>query len=115
MREAANAKHNLEEIRVEQEFQEWWDKESSRVMQQAEAEAALLQENKPASGRMRGAKGKKKGVPEETPSTNGSSMQAEGQENLGAGRHRDRRGHQQKRPNMRGGRARGGGGQGEQG
>lgn len=31
IREAASAKHNLQEIQQEQEFQEWWDKESKRV------------------------------------------------------------------------------------
>lgn len=31
IREAATAKHNLQEIQQEQEFQEWWDKESKRV------------------------------------------------------------------------------------
>lgn len=31
IREAATAKHNLEEIQAEQEFQAWWDQESKRV------------------------------------------------------------------------------------
>ena len=31
IREAATAKHNLEEIQAEQEFQQWWDEESKRV------------------------------------------------------------------------------------
>ncbi|KAI9376576.1 hypothetical protein BJX61DRAFT_538657 [Aspergillus egyptiacus] len=31
IREAATAKHNLQDIQAEQEFQEWWDKESRRV------------------------------------------------------------------------------------
>lgn len=31
IREAATAKHNLQEIQAEQEFQEWWEKESRRV------------------------------------------------------------------------------------
>jgi hypothetical protein len=39
IREAATAKHNLQDIQAEQEFQEWWDKESRRVME-AEANAA---------------------------------------------------------------------------
>jgi hypothetical protein len=38
IREAATTKHSLQDIQLEQEFQEWWDKESKRVMQQAEAE-----------------------------------------------------------------------------
>ncbi|PWY68112.1 BTB/POZ protein [Aspergillus sclerotioniger CBS 115572] len=31
IREAATAKHNLEDIQLEQQFQEWWDKESRRI------------------------------------------------------------------------------------
>jgi alpha-tubulin suppressor-like RCC1 family protein len=31
IREAATAKHNMEEIQAEQEFQQWWDQESRRV------------------------------------------------------------------------------------
>jgi len=31
IREAATAKHNLQEIQAEQEFQAWWDQESKRV------------------------------------------------------------------------------------
>ncbi|PYH67603.1 BTB domain and ankyrin repeat protein [Aspergillus vadensis CBS 113365] len=31
LHEAATAKHNLEDIQLEQQFQEWWDKESRRV------------------------------------------------------------------------------------
>lgn len=117
IREAANAKHNLHDIRVEQEFQEWWDKESSRVMQQAEA-AAAPQKTKPSSGgrgRRRAAKGKEKAGPEESPLTNTSSSQTGMQESSGTGasRHRDRRGRQQKRPNVRGGLGSGAAGRGD--
>ena len=42
IREAATAKHNLQDIQAEQEFQEWWDKESKRVREQADAEEAAL-------------------------------------------------------------------------
>ena len=31
IREAATAKHNMQEIQAEQEFQQWWDQESRRV------------------------------------------------------------------------------------
>ncbi|EPS33996.1 hypothetical protein PDE_08958 [Penicillium oxalicum 114-2] len=31
IREAATAKHNLQEIQAEQEFQQWWDQESKRI------------------------------------------------------------------------------------
>ncbi|EGE77525.1 BTB domain and ankyrin repeat protein, variant [Blastomyces dermatitidis ATCC 18188] len=41
IREAATAKHKLQDIQLEQEFQEWWDQESRRVREEAEkAEAA---------------------------------------------------------------------------
>ena len=36
--EAATAKHNLQDIQLEQEFQEWWDQESKRVQGLAEPE-----------------------------------------------------------------------------
>ncbi|KAF3492323.1 BTB domain and ankyrin repeat protein [Arthroderma uncinatum] len=38
--EAATAKHNLHDIQVEQEFQEWWDQETQRVMQEEQAAEA---------------------------------------------------------------------------
>jgi inhibitor of Bruton tyrosine kinase len=41
IREAATAKHNLQDIQAEQEFQQWWDQESKRVME-AEAAAAAV-------------------------------------------------------------------------
>lgn len=31
IREAASAKHNLQDIQAEQEFQQWWEQESKRV------------------------------------------------------------------------------------
>ncbi|OKL56233.1 hypothetical protein UA08_08388 [Talaromyces atroroseus] len=47
IREAATAKHNLQDIQAEQEFQEWWDKESKRVMEaEAAAAAATAQATK---------------------------------------------------------------------
>lgn len=57
IREAATAKHNLSDIQAEQEFQEWWDKESKRVMEEAEAEAAAAAARKAgprSKGRNRG-------------------------------------------------------------
>lgn len=50
IREAATAKHNLQDIQAEQEFQEWWDKESKRVM---EAEAAAASASAQSKGRQR--------------------------------------------------------------
>ncbi|KAK2854380.1 hypothetical protein FQN49_005150 [Arthroderma sp. PD_2] len=38
--EAATAKHNLHDIQVEQEFQQWWDQETQRVMQEEQAAEA---------------------------------------------------------------------------
>ncbi|KAI5304358.1 hypothetical protein KEM56_006593 [Ascosphaera pollenicola] len=56
IREAATAKHNLEEIQLEQEFQQWWEQESQRVQQQAESEAARAAKrgSKGKSGKGRG-------------------------------------------------------------
>ena len=51
IREAATTKHSLQDIQLEQEFQEWWDNESRRVMQQAEAEAAAAATGKRPRGR----------------------------------------------------------------
>ena len=51
IREAATAKHNLQDIQLEQEFQEWWDKESKRVQEQAEAEAETAAGNLAKGGR----------------------------------------------------------------
>ncbi|KAF2139380.1 uncharacterized protein K452DRAFT_289930 [Aplosporella prunicola CBS 121167] len=51
IKEAA-AKRSLQEIQQEQEFQEWWDKESRRVM---EEEARASQKAQKGSGRGKGA------------------------------------------------------------
>lgn len=40
IREAATAKHNLQDIQIEQEFQQWWEAESRRVMEEEAAAAA---------------------------------------------------------------------------
>ncbi|PGH15017.1 hypothetical protein AJ79_02699 [Helicocarpus griseus UAMH5409] len=58
IREAATAKHNLHDIQLEQEFQEWWDQESRRVREEAErAEAAA----KGGHGARRGRGGRGRG------------------------------------------------------
>lgn len=59
IREAANAKRSLQDIQLEQEFQEWWDKESKRVMELAEAEAEAV--NSPGSKGKRGARRRRPG------------------------------------------------------
>jgi hypothetical protein len=78
IREAATAKHNLQDIQLEQEFQEWWDQESKRVMQQAEAEAAEAAAKERRGQRSRGknrgqrkdgARGKDAGTSEAHPDT----------------------------------------------
>lgn len=54
IREAASAKHKLQDIQAEQEFQEWWDKESKRVMEaEAAAAAAASQSSKGRNARRR--------------------------------------------------------------
>ncbi|KAL5000393.1 hypothetical protein BDV10DRAFT_37879 [Aspergillus recurvatus] len=62
LREAATAKHNLQDIQAEQAFQEWWDKESRRVQGLPEpgAEAEDVQRKGERDGRAgRGGRGSK--------------------------------------------------------
>lgn len=58
----AVAKRDLQEIQAEQEFQEWWDKESARV-QEAEKESAAAAAKGPrkSKGRGGGARGGRRG------------------------------------------------------
>lgn len=49
IREAATAKHNMQEIQAEQEFQQWWDQESRRIQGLMDPEP-----NEPSSGKARG-------------------------------------------------------------
>ena len=58
--EATTAKHNLQEIQAEQEFQEWWDKESRRVQglpdpEQAESSSAAQEGKGTRGGRGKGS------------------------------------------------------------
>ncbi|KAL1960369.1 hypothetical protein VTO42DRAFT_8329 [Malbranchea cinnamomea] len=59
IREAATAKHSLQDIQLEQEFQEWWDKESKRVQEEAAAAAAAAAKSAKAgrSSKGRGGRG----------------------------------------------------------
>ncbi|KAL2012294.1 hypothetical protein VTN00DRAFT_5012 [Thermoascus crustaceus] len=92
LREAATAKHSLQDIQLEQEFQEWWDKESKRVMELAKAEeaaaaaaAAAAKDGKgggrsgrskgSSSGRRKGG-GRGKGPGGPAPAADGSSGEA---------------------------------------
>lgn len=52
--DAATAKHNLQDIQLEQEFQEWWDKESRRVQGQAATSTAHPDQEPKGGGRGRG-------------------------------------------------------------
>ncbi|KAK2740518.1 hypothetical protein FQN55_008861 [Onygenales sp. PD_40] len=61
IREAATAKHKLQDIQLEQEFQEWWDQESRRVREEAEAEAEAANANANSSGARRGGGGRGRG------------------------------------------------------
>ena len=47
----AAAKRSLEEIQQEQEFQQWWDKESARVQEEAQAPTGSNQRGKSRRGR----------------------------------------------------------------
>ncbi|EGC49417.1 BTB domain and ankyrin repeat protein [Histoplasma capsulatum var. duboisii H88] len=62
IREAATAKHKLQDIQLEQEFQEWWDQESRRVREEVEkAEAAAARRHVAVgsgSGRGKGKRGR---------------------------------------------------------
>ncbi|KAJ5460761.1 uncharacterized protein N7458_002313 [Penicillium daleae] len=70
IREAATAKHNLQEIQAEQEFQQWWDQESKRVQGLLEAEP--IQQG--------GAKGGRGG---KAPGAGGSSRKRRGNKSAG--------------------------------
>jgi hypothetical protein len=50
IREAATAKHNLQEIQAEQEFQQWWDQESKRVQGLLDPEPESTQQQ-PSAGK----------------------------------------------------------------
>ncbi|KAI9046352.1 BTB domain and ankyrin repeat protein [Aspergillus affinis] len=80
IREAATAKHNLEDIQAEQQFQEWWDKESRRIQGLPDPEELAPQQEGETRGcgsgrggrgdRSKGSSGqqrKKRGKPTPTP------------------------------------------------
>ncbi|KAJ5550201.1 hypothetical protein N7461_004899 [Penicillium sp. DV-2018c] len=50
IREAASAKHKMQEIQAEQEFQEWWDQESKRVQGLLDPEPTEARPEKGARG-----------------------------------------------------------------
>lgn len=57
----AVAKRSLHEIQQEQEFQEWWDQESQRVMQEEEVRKRAEAREKTGRGRGRGSRGGRRG------------------------------------------------------
>ncbi|KAF9888193.1 hypothetical protein FE257_009188 [Aspergillus nanangensis] len=57
IREAATAKHNLEEIQMEQQFQEWWDEESRRVQGLPDLDEPTTLSNKQGEKSSRGGRG----------------------------------------------------------
>ncbi|KAJ0426538.1 hypothetical protein BJY00DRAFT_91373 [Aspergillus carlsbadensis] len=65
IREAATAKHNLQDIQAEQAFQEWWDKESRRIQgipePESEASAAAGQDGQDDDGDRSGRRNKSSG------------------------------------------------------
>ncbi|KAL1982094.1 hypothetical protein VTN96DRAFT_1749 [Rasamsonia emersonii] len=61
MREAATTKHSLQDIQLEQEFQEWWDKESKRVMEAEAAAAAAKEQRKAGHHHHHRSRGKNRG------------------------------------------------------
>jgi hypothetical protein len=80
IKEAA-AKRDLQEIQAEQEFQEWWEKESARVQEEEQRAAAgpakgSAKKGKSRGGRGRGGKAKsggKENVPAAAPVASGPS------------------------------------------
>ncbi|KAK5798283.1 hypothetical protein VI817_004574 [Penicillium citrinum] len=63
IREAATAKHNLDEIQAEQEFQQWWDQESKRVQGLLDPEPSQQQEQQQRGGGKSGRAGKGTATP----------------------------------------------------
>ncbi|CAG7956298.1 unnamed protein product [Penicillium nalgiovense] len=72
IREAATAKHKMDEIQAEQEFQQWWDQESKRVQGLVDPEP-----NEPRSG--------KDGRGGKTPGAAGGQRKRRGNKNTGDG------------------------------
>ncbi|GFF80438.1 hypothetical protein IFM60648_05739 [Aspergillus lentulus] len=58
LREAATAKHNLQDIQLEQEFQEWWDKESRRVQGIPEPDSTTASQKESEGRGGRGGRGR---------------------------------------------------------
>ncbi|RAL16276.1 BTB domain and ankyrin repeat protein [Aspergillus homomorphus CBS 101889] len=61
IREAATAKHNLEDIQLEQEFQAWWDKESRRVQGLPDPDTTPSADKEEKANKSRSNRGRGKG------------------------------------------------------
>ncbi|KAL4909175.1 hypothetical protein BDW74DRAFT_187478 [Aspergillus multicolor] len=88
IREAATAKHNLQDIQAEQAFQEWWDKESRRVqgIPEPEAEDEPSQAERSSRGGRGGRGSKGAGAPNQRKRRGkGSQAQSQGQGGSAAG------------------------------
>lgn len=74
------AKRSLQEIQQEQEFQEWWEKESARVIEEEQAASAKGKRDSGASrgrGKKRGRGGKAEGKKKEKgPAADGQARKA---------------------------------------
>ena len=89
IREAATAKHNLQEIQAEQEFQEWWEKESRRVQGLPDSDADVDMEPTSQDGRGNGSRGGGRGKGS-TPRNNNSGNKKRGGGGGGSGGGRGR-------------------------
>lgn len=85
IREAATAKHNLQEIQAEQEFQEWWEKESRRVQGLPDPDADAEPTSQDGRGGSSRGSGRGKGS---TPRNNNSGNKKRGGGGSGSGRGR---------------------------
>lgn len=103
IREAATSKRSLQEIQQEQEFQQWWDLESRRVMEEERRREIQSQRNERAArgGRGKGRRGRKAG---------GESNEAGDAKEDGKAR-KDAAAGNEERPAHRGGRSSGRGSQ----
>ncbi|KAK7526282.1 uncharacterized protein IWZ02DRAFT_215389 [Phyllosticta citriasiana] len=77
----AAAKRSLQEIQQEQEFQEWWDKESRRVM---EIEAARRKTEEKDQGKKKGSKGRNTGVRGDSGGGDIGAAKGQGKDAVGA-------------------------------
>ena len=90
IREAATAKHNLQDIQAEQEFQEWWEKESRRVQGLPDPDADI--EPTSQDGRGGGSRGGGRGKGSTSRNNNSGNKKRGGGGGSGGGRGRGDKG-----------------------